>query len=141
MDLRPSSPSDVELPHPSLKAILLCDRIVEEAGTSKIALVGILDRLTVPEFPFDYVRGLELYVQVTDAAGEYAIRMDLVCLDDEHTVGQGEAVNVIVDRRYSHEVRFDFPRIPFERPGSYEFRVFANSRFVGAAVLLVEYPA
>lgn len=138
MAREPTQRTDAMLPHPALKAILLCDRIIQEAETSKVTLVGILDRLTASEFPFDYVRGLELYVRVTDAAGEYTTRMEVVRVEDEQTIVEGDATMAMLDRTRSYEIRFDFPRVPFERPGQYEFRLFANGRFVGAAVLLVE---
>ena len=126
------------LPHPALKAILLCDRLIQEAATDKVTIVGVVDRLTASEFPFEYVRGLELYVRVIDAAGEYPIRMEIVRVADEHTIGRGEAVVSIPDRMNPYDLQFDLPRIPFEFPGQYEFRVFANGRFVSAAVLLIE---
>jgi len=134
----PTWRTDPDLPHPALKAILLCDRIIQEAETNKLTLVGVLDRVTASEFPFDYVRGLELYVRVTDAAGQYAIRIEVVRVEDEQTIVAGDAVAAIPDRTSSHDIRFDLPSVPFERPGQYEFRFFANSRFVGAAILLIE---
>lgn len=100
--------------------------------------LGGLDRVTSPEFPFNYIRGIGVYVRITDAAGGDAIRMDLVRLEDERTVGRLAVTTVIVDRRGAHELILDLPRVPFERPGEYEFRSLANSRFVGAAGLLVE---
>src|SRR5256885_96406 len=103
----------VELPHPALKAILLCERIIEEVGTTRVTLVGILSRLTVREFPADYARGLELYLRVTDAAGQYAIRMEVVRLDGEQIIGWAEATSIIADRMHSPEVGFSLPRVVF----------------------------
>jgi hypothetical protein len=57
-----------------------------------ITIVGVVDRLTASEFPFEYVRGLELYVRVIDAAGEYPIRMEIIRVADEYTIARGEAV-------------------------------------------------
>jgi hypothetical protein len=79
-----------------------------------------------------------MYARVIDAAGEYSIGMEVVRVADEYTIARGEAVAPIPDRTSPYDVRVDFPRVPFDRPGQYEFRLFANSRFVGAAVLLVE---
>ena len=136
-----ASYAEPEPPHPVLKAILLCERIIEEAGTDKITLVGTIGRLVSPEFPFDYARGLELYVQVTDAAGEYAMRMELIRLEDERMIGGGATLRLIADRIDADDVGFAISRVVFERPGRYEFRVFANARFVGRAVLLIERAA
>ena len=79
-----------------------------------------------------------MYVRLTDAAGEYAIRMDLVRLDDEESVARVEALAAIPDRMIPHELTFEVPTIPCDRAGAYEFRLSADGRFVGAAVLLVD---
>ena len=141
MAFAPSPHSDVGLPHPALKAILACDQIIEEAGTGRLTLVRLLDRVTASEFPFDYVRGVTVYVRITDAAGEYAMRMEVVRLHDEETIGEGDAMITAPDRMTPHEFTFDVPAIPCERAGACEFRLFANGRFVGAAVLLVDEEA
>jgi hypothetical protein len=134
----PTRGLDEELPHPALKAILLCDRIIQEAVTEKMSLIGILDRVVGDAFPFDYVRGAALYARVTDAAGEYAIRMEIVRLEDEWLAGDVHAVAAIPDRIPAYEIVFDLAGIRLERAGRYEFRLIANGRFVGSAVLLVE---
>jgi hypothetical protein len=134
----PTRRADAELPRPALKAILLCERTIQEAGTDRITIVGILDRLAAAEFPLEYLRGLKLYVRVTDAAGEYAIRVELVRLEDNQVVGEGDLVTTISDRRTAHAVAFDLPRLALDYPGRYDFRVFANDRFLASEVLLVE---
>ncbi|MBM3221564.1 MAG: hypothetical protein FJZ38_23320 [Candidatus Rokubacteria bacterium] len=141
MAIQSAQNAEPEPPHPVLKAILLCERIIAEVGTTKITLVGTLGRLTSSQFPFDYRRGLELYVQITDVAGAYAMRMEVIRLEDERTIAEGETVSVIADRMDAYDVGFELPSIPFERPGRYDFRVFANSRFIASAVLLVERAA
>jgi hypothetical protein len=35
--------SNANKPLPKCKAILLCDRIIEEAGTGQVSLIGILE--------------------------------------------------------------------------------------------------
>jgi hypothetical protein len=134
----PTPGSAAALPHPALKAILLCDRIIQEAVTEKVSLIGIVDRVVGAEFPFDYVRGVALYARVTDAAGEYALRMEVVRLEDEWLAGGVDVVAAIPDRMAAYEIVFDLARIRFERAGRYEFRLIANGRFIGGAVLLVE---
>jgi hypothetical protein len=69
------------------------------------------------------------------------MRMEVVRLDDEQMIGWSDAMTAVTDRLELYEVGFDFPRIVFERSGRYEFRVFANGRFVSSAVLLVEAAA
>jgi hypothetical protein len=119
--------------------MLLCDRIIQEAETERVTLVGILDRVTSPEFPFEYVRGLGVYLRITDAAGEYGIRLNQVRLEDEEVVGQWDLQRaVLTDRTDAYEIMLELPSVPFAERGRYEFRFIANDRFVAAAPLSVE---
>jgi hypothetical protein len=74
----------------------------------------------------------------TDAAGEYAIRMEVVRLEEGQTVARGDSVMAIPDRRTTHVVILELAHISLEIPGLYDFRVFADGRFVGDEILLVE---
>lgn len=65
------------------------------------------------------------------------MRLELVRLDDEHAVGRTEMPATIADRLNSHELTFNIDRLVFERAGTYEFRLFANNRFVGGMKLYV----
>lgn len=75
---------------------------------------------------------------IVDAAGEYPIRIELVRLEDDQTIGEDNSVTAIPDRRTAHEMIYDLTGIVLELPGRYDFRVFANGRFVGGEILLVE---
>ena len=44
---------------------------------------------------------------------------------------------VVPNRMNSHELTFNIGHLAFERSGLYEFRLFANDRFVGGANLTV----
>jgi hypothetical protein len=123
--------------HPVLKAMLVCNQAIREAGTNKVTLVGLFDRISSPGFPMGYVGGLAVYARVAEAAGHYAIRLELVRLDDEQAIGRTETEITISGRMGTHELTFEIGRIDFERSGSYEFRLFANGRFVGSAPLYV----
>lgn len=113
--------------------MLICDNTIREEGSGKVSLIGIFENILVaPAAQFPVRHGLLcVYAKVTDAEGEYGIRLELVRLDDELTMGGGEAQVTLADRMTPAEFVFQLPDLVFERPGRYEFRLFANRRCVG----------
>jgi len=79
-----------------------------------------------------------VYARVTDAEGDYDLQLELVRLEDERTVGWMGGRVEIEDRMVSRGVVFNLDEgLVFERPGRYEFRLFADNRHVGGTVLTV----
>lgn len=127
-----------DLPHPVMQAILCADTAIREIGTNKVTLVGIFDQIFGPAFPLVWQKPISVYARITEAQGTYPIRLELVHVDDEQAIGRLEGQSAIVDRLAFSELLFELPSgITFEKPGKYEFRLFANGRFVGGAVLNV----
>jgi hypothetical protein len=46
-----NEPRQPEAPHPSLTAMLVCDRALRDPGTRKVTLHGIFDRIGIPHIP------------------------------------------------------------------------------------------
>ena len=112
--------------------MLVCDQAIREVETNKVTLVGITHRVFGPEFPLLRSRPTTVYARVTDAEGEYEIRLELVRLEDEQTIGRVDSTATLPDRMASHEIIFNLDGgLLFERPGTYEFRLFANGRHPG----------
>ncbi len=126
-----------EPPRPHLSAMLVCDHAIREAGTNKVTLVGIFDRIFSSSFPSDYMTPISVYARVTDAAGVYRMRLELVRLEDDQATGRAETDVEIQDRMRPHELTYTIPGVRFERPGVYEFRLFASDRFLGGMTLNV----
>ena len=126
-----------ELARPALQAMLLCDQAVIEEGSYKVTLVGIFDRIGGESFPLHWTRPALIYVRITDAEGDYLMQLELVRLDDEQTIGRQEARVAIEDRLVSSSLVFNLETLVYERPGRYEFRLFANGRHVGGMTLSV----
>ena len=116
-------------PHPSLNAMLLCDLTIREQGTGKVSLIGIFESTSSARFPVVH-RALSVYAKLGDAEGEYAIRLELARLDDGHVVAQGALRAAFADRMTPGELIFALENLGLERAGRYEFRLFANDRFV-----------
>jgi hypothetical protein len=133
-----ATPGGPQLPHPVLQAMLICDQAIRENGTHKVTLVGIFDQITSDAFPLVWNRPLAVYARITDAQGTYPIRLELVQLEDEQSIGRLEGQAVVNDRMAANELIFGIEGIQFDRPGTYEFRLFAGGRFViGGALLRV----
>jgi len=133
----PDSSVGPELPRPVLQAMLVCDQAIREAETHKVSLVGIFDQIRGAEFPLAWARPTAVYARVTDAEGHYQIRLELVRLEDELSVGRVDVEMTVGDRMGFSELIFNLDRLIFERPGRYEFRLFAGDRYVGGVVFTV----
>jgi hypothetical protein len=116
-------------PHPSLNALLLCDHTIREHGTGKISLIGIFENISAARFPVVH-RALSVYAKLGE--GHYAIRLELVRLDDSHVVAEGALPASFADRMTPGELIFALENLALERAGRYEFRLYANDRFVAA---------
>ena len=126
-----------EVPKPIGQAVLLCDDVIREADTGKMTLVGIFDRVMGPAFPLSWTRPASVYARVTDAHGHYTFRLDLVDLERDQTIGRIELPFQLEDRIASHDLVFPMNGMRFERPGNYEFQLFADLRYVGGMRLYV----
>ena len=69
--------------------------------------------------------------------GHYQIRLELVRLEDEASVGRLDVEMTVGDRMGYGELIFNLDRLIFERPGRYEFRLFAGDRYIGGVVFTV----
>jgi hypothetical protein len=116
-------------PHPTLNAMLLCDHTIREQGTGKVSLIGIFENISAARFPVVH-HALSVYAKLGDAEGEYAIRLELVRLDDGHTVAQGTLRAAFADRLAPGELIFALENLALERPGRYEFRLYADDRYI-----------
>jgi len=111
--------------------MLLCDLTIREAVTGKISLIGVFENISAAAFPVVH-RGLAVYAKLADAEGDYAIRLDLVRLDDGHVLAQGTLRATFGSRMTPGELVFNLENLGFERAGRYEFRLYADDRFVAA---------
>jgi hypothetical protein len=117
-------------PKPELKAFLLCDYIIHEAGTGKKSLIGIFEQMHSPKFPFRAPR-LSVYANFSDAHGTYELAVRLVRLRDGKVIFDARGMRVSVsDPLQVSELGVNLEGIPFEEPGKYEFALYANEQFL-----------
>jgi len=116
--------------------MLLCDLTIREHGSGKISLIGVFENISAPRLPVVH-RALSVYAKLTDAEGDYVIRLELIRLEDSHVVAQGTLTATFADRMSPGELIFNLENLGLERPGRYEFRLHANDRFVAGKTFTV----
>jgi uncharacterized protein DUF6941 len=120
--------------------MLICDQTLQEGATGKNSLVGIFENIAAHQFPAG-CGFLTVYAKLTDAQGDYRIRLELIHLSDLTVIGQGQFRASIGDRMVPAELVFQIGGLVFQKPGQYEFRLYANDRWVGSKSLrLVQAP-
>ena len=111
---------------PLVKAFLVCDAVIHEAGTNKKSLIGIFQRIHARRFPCRH-GALMIYAAITDTNGEYTFDLELVDLTDGKRIGRGTTPALqLHDRLRTAELTFRLENIVFPQPGKYEFRLHAN---------------
>jgi hypothetical protein len=123
-------------PHPVLNAMLICDQTFQDEQSGKITLVGVFETVRAYQFPARHGR-LCVYAKLADVQGEYRLRLQLVQLEELKVVGQGQFGATFNDRMTPVELSFQVLDTVFERAGRYEFRLYANERWVGSKALTV----
>lgn len=137
MDMPPEPhPETLTPPHPALNAMLVCDLVIREEVTGKTSLIGIFENVSAHQFPAQ-CGFLSVYVKLGDAQGEYGIRLELVQLEDLRVIGRGQFRATFGDRMIPAELIFQIGNLVFEGRGHYEFRLYANDRWVGSKSLNV----
>ena len=121
---------------PSVKAILICDQVIHELGTNKKSLIGIFEEIHLPKFPANYPR-IAVYVNLTDAHGEYVLEMRLLSEKGEE-VGRGATPKVKIDNPLATcEFALQVQNLVFPSAGQFEFQIFANGEFLASKAFRV----
>jgi hypothetical protein len=116
-------------PTPSVKAILICDQVIHEAGSNRKSLIGIFEEIHLPKFPAHYPR-IAVYVNLTDANGEYVLEMRLQG-EDGNEVGRGQTPRMRIENPLATcEFALQIQNLVLPAPGQYEFQIFTNGDFL-----------
>ncbi len=117
-------------PKPEVKAFLLCDFVLHEAGTNKKSLIGIFEQVNSPRFPFRHGK-MSVYANLADAHGAYEMTLRLVRLRDGKVLLEAKGMRVQVgDPLQVSELGVNLEGIVFEEPGKYEFALYGNEQFL-----------
>jgi len=123
---------------PIANAMLVCDRVITEAGTNKKSLIGIFENISAYKFPCSH-HFLAVYIKLTDARGKYKFRLELVELENNSVIGKAEIPKEIEinDPLKVHDLVFNLAVLKFRQPGKYEFRIYGNDEVFGQKTFLV----
>ncbi len=120
-------------PVPKANAMLICDYVITEVGTNKKSLIGIFENIAASQFPCRH-DALSVYVKLTEAAGEYRFRLELVDLKGgDKVVESAEMPRPLKSETplKTHELVFNLRGLKFGHPGEYEFRIYGNQNIFG----------
>ncbi len=113
---------------PEIISFLIADMVIQEKGTNKWSAIGIFDRIQTAGFPFVHP-SLALYIRLSDAKGDYAIRVEF-CDDNDHILGVFEGITLSVSSRLHHpDLGIRIINLPIPRPGKYYFKLYFNGEF------------
>lgn len=119
-------------------ALLLCDSVIVDEQSKKKTLVGVFDRVLAKQFPARH-RPVTIYVRLTDAEGRYNFRIDYIQARTDKVLAQGKITGVdIPNRSRVHEIILRPLPVPIPEPGEYEFRLWANDRYVAQVKFVAE---
>lgn len=122
--------SDAPTPFPL--AILVCDSVINDSLTRKTTIVGVFDTVFAAGFPSQ--QSLTLYARLTDAIGRYRLKVEFVHVEADQMLGQADSeLEDVDDRLKIMEITLALPPVPLPVPGTYEFRVWANEKYIGRA--------
>jgi len=123
---------------PVVKAMLICDKVITEAGSNKKSLIGIFENINAFKFPCVH-HFLTVFIKLTDANGKYRFRLELVDLENDSPIGKAEIPKEIEVKSplHIHDLVFNLAALKFPHPGTYEFRIFANDEIFGQKTFLV----
>ena len=118
-------------PTPFALALLLCGEVIVDERTKKKTLVGVFDQVLAAQFPADH-RPLTIFARLKDAEGSYRFRVDYVQLSTDRVLAQGDLGPVSIPTRLSTtDIILTPPLVRIPEAGAYEFRIWANDRYVG----------
>ena len=117
-------------PYP--KALLLCDAIIVDEISKKKTLVGVFSQINIESFPAHFYP-MTLYARLIDAEGVYDFILQYVQVSNDKLLNKADIPNVTIpDRLAIHEIVIKLPILPIPDPGQYEFRIWANNKYVGS---------
>lgn len=121
--------------HPKAVAMLLSERVIRDAISGRISLIGIHDEISSPRFPAEMPVSY-VYARLTDAHGSYALALDLVRRDDLAQGASGDIADFVADDPLKEgELVARLAEVVLPAPGSYDLRLWANGRFVHSVSL------
>ena len=121
-------------PPPFVKSFLIADTVLQDRMTGKWSIIGIFDQVFSPTFPCVHP-SLAIYVRLTDAQGNYKVKIELRDAEDQ-ILSTFEGIQFVVeDRLKGKEFGWATHGLSLSRPGRYQFQLYLNDEYVASARL------
>ncbi len=123
-------------PKPEIITFLIADQVIQEKGTNKWSAIGIFDHICADQFPFIY-QSMGLYIKLTDAQGDYKIRIEIVD-PQHHKVSVFEGINLKIDSRLSSmDLGIQTRNLHLPKPDNYHIDLYFNDQLCKSLPLFV----
>ena len=119
-------------PLPTVRHFIACQRLDADPGMRAFSLVNVMYEMAVPGPGPDGVFGvlfreIHLLAQLSGGEGQFGLWVELVRLDDEMLVERADEVAVLMrDKLAVYNFHRTLRNVPFDRPGVFEFRLYAR---------------
>ena len=124
-------------PSPSIKAILICDQIIQEHVTGKKSLIGIFENIHIAKFPVSWPR-IAVYINLTGAHGKYAMEIRLIDAENKQ-IGTVKPPEVEIDSPLrTCEFALHVNNVRFAKAGQYAFQILANDELLATKIFNVQ---
>ena len=124
---------DVETEQPIAQALVICDQIIEEAGTQKKSLIGIFNNVYAATFPIQHPK-MCVYASLTNGRGKMQIELRGVRVGDagseEKRILSLSGTIQFPDPNQVVEMVFNLNGVPFERAGLHTFELYCAGSFL-----------
>ncbi len=130
-------PQQPKPPKPAFSSFLIADTVIQENVTGKWSVIGIFDKIYTNHVPFSFPK-LGLFICITDAVGEYGIRVEFLD-DNDKKLSQFEGIQLeIKDRLSSVGFGIQTSNLPIPKLGKYNFDLYFNDDYIKSMPLNVE---
>lgn len=117
-------PSEMRPPTPKVNSFLIADHVFQQAS-GKWCLIGVFNQISLRRHPA-YHPSLGLYLKLSDAEGEYDVRVELRSDSEECIATLGGIRMVVTDRLAEPQIGLQGNNLLIPKPGTYFLKVFFN---------------
>ncbi len=114
---------------PIAEALIICDEIINEAGTNKKSLIGTFNGIVSDHFPMQHPK-ICVYAAMTNGRGEMSGELRCLRVEDQLEIFKAAGAFQFADPNQVVEIGFNFRNIVFERPGLYTFELLAGDELL-----------
>jgi hypothetical protein len=113
-------------PPPGCKAILLCERIMVEAHTAKVSLIGIVTKQVLSVFP-GRTEPMRIFLHLVDGIGDYQLTVEVHDLAEDRIIARQKGPRIsFPNRPGAIQVFFKLSALPIPHPDKYDVLVLAD---------------